>query len=59
MAEDMVSPLLREMRGEINATHNDLHKMFDAMEDHFTSREKCRRSVWTSFSIPLLRRQLS
>jgi hypothetical protein len=40
MAEDMVSPLLREMRTEIRATHDDLHKMFDATEDRFTSTEK-------------------
>jgi len=42
MAEpaDMIDPLLREMRAEIRATHADLHKMFDAMEDRFTSMEK-------------------
>ena len=42
MAEpaDMIVPLLREMRAEIRATHDDLHKMFDAMEDRFTSTEK-------------------
>jgi hypothetical protein len=42
MAEpaDMIDPLLREMRAEIGAAHDDLHKMFDAMEDRFTSMEK-------------------
>jgi hypothetical protein len=42
MAEpaDMIVPLLREMCAEIRATHDDLHKMFDAMGDRFTSMEK-------------------
>jgi hypothetical protein len=42
MAEpaDMIVPLLREMRAEIRATHDDLHKMFVSMEDRFTSMEK-------------------
>jgi hypothetical protein len=42
MAEpaDMIVPLLREMRAEIRAAQDDLHKMFDAMEDRFTSTEK-------------------
>jgi hypothetical protein len=42
MAEpaDMIVPLLQEMRAEIRATHVDLHKMFDAMEDRFSSTEK-------------------
>ena len=36
----MIGPLLREMRAEIRATHDDLHKMFDAMGVRFTSTEK-------------------
>jgi hypothetical protein len=36
----VIVPLLREMRAEIRATHHDLHKLFDAMEDRFTSMEE-------------------
>jgi hypothetical protein len=38
--KDMILPMLKEMRAEIRAGHDDLHKMFDAMEDRFTSTEK-------------------